>query len=115
MVLVPGEECAAHHHERSIHQRMYRLGHKRQQIPRRRYPIRQPTHGHTSTPSPSIPNLLPSPQQPNNPITLKLLIQNLRNEVHIGHEGGLENHTDIRCVEQFYWVLLFVASVFFVG
>ena len=52
---------------------------------------------------------MPLSKEVDKEVTLELLGQDLREEVEVGHEGGLEDDGDVRSVEQLDWVRLLVS------
>jgi len=59
-------------------------------------------------------DVLPSAEKTNKEVRAVTLVQKLGEEVKVGHEGGLEDDRDVRCVEQLDWVRALLATVLLV-
>ena len=89
---------------------MQRFSDELHEISWRRNPISQPTHWNASA-----SDILPSSQKPNDEVSFEPAVQYLRHDIHVGNKGGLEDDTDVGCIEEFDGILLFISSVFFMG
>lgn len=52
---------------------------------------------------------LPFSEQADDEVALELLVQDLREEVKVGNESGLQDNGDVGGVEELNWVWLLVA------
>jgi len=92
-----GQRTAKAEHERDVEDGVKRINPQIAQAAGRRHVVGQTADGDGLT---RVVDLLPLSEQVDEHVGLKALVEELRDEVHVGDERGLENDGDVGSVEQ---------------